>query len=273
MPMLNAYEVLPDWHCSINFRTYALSISNQHLSLQKANAGHIFVKSECIHGQRRKSIGRMMRTADTTAKRTDTVHRMGVVDVAEVNETRIAKLHHQLGRACAETMCRLFRQAGYLGLEILIRKCVTDCGCEKERAAAPRSIAKTHVPTRRGEVIGMDIMYPIDGCGRSRPYLIIVDHLSRSTVTCRMNSHKPEHAIDLFYKMWLRQIGRPGEILPDRGPAFIGAEWGSMCDLMEIQTILIARECPRENGIAERSVGVVKNHIPYSQTSMRGSIG
>ena len=104
----------------------------------------------------------------------------------------------------------------------------------------------------------MDIMYPVDGSGHSRPYFIIVDHLSRYAVTCRMNSHKPEHAIDLFYKMWLQQLGRPGEILADRGPSFIGTEWDSLCDLMEIQMILIARECPRENGIAERSVGIIK---------------
>ena len=116
-------------------------------------------------------------------------------------------------------------------------------------------------------------MYPIDGSGHSRPYLIIVDLLSRYTVTCRMNSHKPEHAIDLFYEMWLRQLGRPGKILADRGPAFIGAECDSLCDLMEIQMILIARECTHENGIAERSVGIIKNNVSDSQTTMRKLVG
>ena len=170
----------------------------------------------------------MIRTAVTTTKLHDTVRRMGVVDVAEMDETRIAKLHHQLGHASAETMCRLFRQAGYSGLESLIRKCLKGCGCEKERAAVQRPIVKTHVPTRGGEVTGVHIMYPIDGSGHSRPYLIIVDHLSRYTVTCRMNSHKPVHDIDLFYKMWLRQLGRPGGILADRGPLLSGLN-GIVC--------------------------------------------
>ena len=218
--MLISYEVLSVRHCSINFRTNTLSINNQQLSLQKTNTGQIFVKFEGIPEQRRQSIGKMMRTAATKTKLTDTAHRIGVVDVAEMNETRVDKLHHQLGNASSETMCRLFRHAGYLGLEIPIHTCVKDCGCEKERTTVQRPIVKTHVPTMCGEAIGMDITYPIDGSGHSRPYLIIVDHLSRYTVTCRMNSHKPEHAIDLFCKMWLQQLGRPGEILADRPPRF-----------------------------------------------------
>ena len=208
MPMMIAYKVLSDWRCSINFRTNTLSLKNQHLDLQRTNTGRIFVKFERLPGEQQMKMAK--RNGATIANTNDTVRRMGVVDVAEMDATRIAKLHHQLGRASADTMCRLFRQAGYTGLESTIQKCLKDSGCEQERTTVQRHIIKTHVPTRCGEVIGMDIMYPIDGSGHSRPYLIIADHLSGYTVTCRMNIHKPERDIDLFLQMWLRQLGRPG---------------------------------------------------------------
>ena len=107
-------------------------------------------------------------------------------------------------------------------------------------------------------MVAMDAMYPIEGTGRSRPFLIMVDHLGRFAVISRMNNHKPDHVVDLFYKAWVQQLGRPSEILADRGPAFIGASWVGICDLMDMQMLLIPRECPYENGMVERSVGLLK---------------
>ena len=209
IPMLIAYKALYDWRCSINFHTNVLSLQDQQLALQKTNTGHIFIKFERLAASLQAET--MKKGVDSTAYCNKTVRRMGVVDVSEMNATRINKLHQQLGHASAEAMCRLFKQAGYTGLVTIIQQCVKDCGCEQERTTVQRPIINTHVPTRCGEVIGMDIMYPIDGSGHSRPYLIIADRLSRYTATCRMNSHKPDHAIDLFYKMWLQQLGRPGK--------------------------------------------------------------
>ena len=85
--------------------------------------------------------------------------------------------------------------------------------------------------------------------------MIIVDHLGRYTVASRLNNHKPEHAVDVWYEMWAQHLGKPRKLIADRGPAFIGGAWGEVCDLLNIQMILISKGCAHENGTAERSVG------------------
>ena len=76
-----------------------------------------------------------------------------------------------------------------------------------------------------------------------------------------MNSRKPDRAIDLFYRMWIQQLGMPSEIWRDRGAAFIGICWGAVFDFLDMQMILISRERPFENGMAGRPVGMIKT--PY----------
>ena len=87
---------------------------------------------------------------------------------------------------------------------------------------------------------------------------------------CRMNNHRPEGVIDLVYKMWTQQHGRPAKIHADRGPAFIGAAWGELCDLMEIQMVLISRECPFKNGTVERSAGLIKTSYRILKQTSQG---
>ena len=101
-------------------------------------------------------------------------------------------------------------------------------------------------------------MYPIDGDGHSRPFLTMVDQLSRYTAVERMNSHKPDRVVDLWYKFWIHQMEKPKKLIADRGPAFIGSVWGSRCDLLDVQMCLISRECPLGNGMVGRSVGLAK---------------
>ena len=201
-------------------------------TLSHSESGHLFVKIGEWSKRRHQPLPSALQDTQTAC----------VVNIGEVTPVQIRKLHCQLGHAGVDTMVRLFRQTGYEKYDDDIKKCVVDCGYSIDRVEVQRPIVKSHVPSKCGEIVGMDVMYPIYGTGHSRPFLIMVDRLGRFAVIRRMNNHRPEHVIDLVYKMRIQQLGRPAKLLADRGSAFVGMVRKEMCDLMEMQMVLVSRE-------------------------------
>ena len=139
-----------------------------------------------------------------------------------------------------------------------IHDMIAKCGCALSRVVVQRPIVRTRIPVKCGDILGMDIFYPLAKTGHSRPYLVLADHLSRYTLVCRLNSHVPQHVVDVFFRMWAQSLGKPRRIIADRGPALIGDDRGKILDLFEIQMTLIDRECAFENGTVGRTVGLIK---------------
>ena len=168
------------------------------------------------------------------------------------------KAHLHLGHAGMSTLRKLFDASCKPFPTALLEKIIQDCGRITDRKMIQRPIVRTHIPVRCCDTVGLDVMYPIEGSGHSRPYLIMVDRLSRYTVIARMLNHKPEHVVDLWFKYWAQQLGKQRRLIADQGPAFIGNPWSNVADFLEIQITLINNECPYENGMVEPSVALIK---------------
>lgn len=227
MPLLLSYQVLSDWSSTINFSKGTMSVHNCDILLRASSTGRLYAKI-CIDTKTEAAMRSPQKPElQGKSEEREAVKTVCAIDIDMVSGVQVKKPHEQLGHDGCDAMIRLFHQSGKMNLDDTIKKCVQNCGRSIDRSVAQRPIVKSHAPARCGEVSGMDVMYPIEGTGHARPFLIVVDHLSRFTVVARMNGHRPEHVVDLLCKMWILQLGRPSKILADRGPAFIGGEWES----------------------------------------------
>ena len=147
------------------------------------------------------------------------------------------KIHLHLGHGGLETLKKLFEAPGKEFPLELFQQIIQKCGWKVDRSMVQRPIVRTHIPVRCCDTIGLDAMYPIEGSGHARPYLIMVGHLSRFTVIARMTNRRTEHTVDLRFKLRAQQLGKPRRMISDRDPSFIGAPWGEVCDFSGVQFI------------------------------------
>ena len=144
----------------------------------------------------------------------------------EMDGKEALEIHLQLDRAGMEIVKKIFGDAGKPIRKALFGDVIGKCGCSIRRNAPRRPIVRCRIPFRCGDTAGLDIMYPVEGSGHSRPYLIMVDRLSSYTAIARMSNRKPDHAVDLWFKMWAHTMGKHRESIADRWPAFIGNSGG-----------------------------------------------
>ena len=240
LPLLIAYQTLTSWDSVVQFSNNVITIKGVPIVMEKGAAGHIFVNL-IMH----KKTPCYQKTVSTTRSVLPEEGAANVVgNSEELTAKQAAKLHLQLGHAGTDVLHRLCANAKRKATDETLRKVMDDCGCGLGRVALQKPVMRTRVPARCGDTVGMDVMYPMEGAGHSRPFLIMVDHLSRYTIVSRMASRKPDHVAELWFELWVRPLGNPRRILADRGPSFLGKVWDDVCGLFEVQMILIAKECP-----------------------------
>lgn len=140
-------------------------------------------------------------------------------------------MHLQLPHAIIEVLGNLSESARRHCPQTIFGQVVSKCGRYLRRNVARRPIVRTRIPTGRVDTVGVAIIYPDEGSGRSRPYFITVRHLIRYTALARMVGREPEHSVDLRPRIRAHRLEKPTCIIYDKDHAFVGASWEVVGDL------------------------------------------
>ena len=181
-----------------------------------------------------------------------------MTDQESLTDDKILNLHIHLGHASADQLWRTLKNAGRICELERIRSVLGKCRCDKNKFALQRTLIHSNGPLRCGEVIGIDILYPVFGTGRRLPFLIIVCMISRYTLACRLASRKPADITDGLFSTWLQTMGRPERIISDKATAFRGPKWGEFLSTFDLEYVSSSANTPHENGLVERAVSLVK---------------
>ena len=184
----------------------------------------------------------------------------GAVDRITNNMTdgEILKMHIHLGHVPTEAIERICRNAGVLVPKGRISAAVAKCKCDKKKCGFERPIIHSNASLKSGSRIALDIYYPVDNTGMSKPSLLMICALARFTMTAALSPHQPGIVIDALFKTWFQGIGKPQRIMADKGAEFSGPQWAELSEVFDIEHVMASTNCPHENGLVERAVSLVK---------------
>lgn len=136
-------------------------------------------------------------------------------------------------------------------IENYIQNCQT---CLKYRKSnTPQPLMPHEIPDLPWQKVGADIFQ-----FESKYYVLIVDYYSEYFEVAPISSYHSKNVITQFKSIFCRH-GIPVQIMSDNGPPFNSADFKNFCNSWDIQHITSSPHYPKSNGLAERTIGTVKN--------------
>ena len=89
----------------------------------------------------------------------------------------------------------------------------------------------------------------------------IIDHLTRYSASCVIQSKRKEVIIESIFKIWIAIFGSPKSFLVDNGGEFNNSEFISFCEDFDINVKTTAAKSPWSNGLVEGHNGVLDNTV------------
>ena len=158
-------------------------------------------------------------------------------------------------------ICRLRAQYSVWWPDISkqIKELIEQCSeCVKNCAPCCESLMPTPLPDFPWQKVAMDL-FTLDGfC-----YLIIVDFFSRYPEVIKLRTTTSSSIIEAVKAVFSRH-GIPETVLSDNGPQFSSMEFAKFASDYSFHHIPSSLHFPQSNGLAERTVQIVKNLLKGS---------
>lgn len=141
----------------------------------------------------------------------------------------------------------------------LVSLCQT---CLKYRPRNPSEPLMPHpVPQRPYQKVGADLFT----CN-NKDFLIVTDYYSLYPEVCGLSSTSAENVITCMKSIFSRH-GIPTEVFTDNGPQFSCASFKTFSDAWDFVHTTSSPHFPQSNGLAEKSVGIVKKLMRKAKDS------
>ena len=252
IPLLISRNTLKRMGSQINFLTNVLTMSEKFsMNLILATNGHLILPLKS-------------RPSDDT-DRSNTIFAQTSVD-SKNREDRllIKRVHLQLSHLNKTGLTRLFKSSSKIVSEEDIEAVLKDCPCIDQHQHSERPIAKEYIPSFCGHTLFVDVFFPIEEGNRGKqqnPFLLITCGLSRFCVCRALKRLLPQHVIGGIVDWWFFYYGRCRVIVSDKGPGFVGPQWGVFCQTYGLVHVGVATLASHSNGMVERQIGLIKEGI------------
>ena len=133
--------------------------------------------------------------------------------------------------------------------------------CQERKAPKSRRVAGLPPPRTVGEQIHVDLLMVDDALGNVYVVAHATDAVSRYQLARVIPDRSTASVIAFLSEMWLPMLGTPRTIVADQGREFISEEMQVWCSSHSIMLWHSAVQAPWQNGVAERSGGILKSLI------------
>ena len=127
--------------------------------------------------------------------------------------------------------------------------------CQRNKSKRPKrkALLKAITPTRRFELVAMDIL-KLNKTHKGHTYiLVITDMFTKFCRASAMADSKAETVAESFVNDWLSIFGAPEKLLTDQGSQFTSALFLSLCRILGIKKIFTTPYHPQTDGVVERN--------------------
>ena len=257
LPLLLSRQFMKKTKADLNFEDDTIQILGQKLNLILTESGHYALPL----GKNRQILADSQR--DPEMKLTLHAKNMSTTEVAR-------KLHRQFSHPPAERLIKLVRNQNENCKELVdaIKEVTENCKiCLEFKKAPPRPIVGFPIATRFGQCVAMDLKQ----FGKVH-LLHMIDHATRLSAGCIINSKKPAVIIRAIFKHWISVFGTPECFLSDNGGEFNNSEYRELAEKVNITIKTTAAESAWSNGLVERHNGIIGGMILKTQADVGCSL-
>ena len=249
IPLLMSKKAMKKANTTINFKNDTVTMFGEKLNVLVTQSGHYAVPLDKNH--------KVLSDAESGSARI--ILHVKSFDNKDKNKMA-SKLHSQFSHPSVNKLIKLVSSAG-MGddTQLLdeIRKVSNSCKiCQEYRRPSPRPVIGMPLATEFNEVVAMDLKK-----FQGRWILHLIDHLSRFSAACFLQSKNPEEVIDKIFQIWISIFGPPKRFLSDNGGEFSNQQFHSLCESFNITVMTTAAEAPWSNGLCERHNAVLADML------------
>ena len=188
------------------------------------------------------------------------------VDVPNEDEVKIPaavklavkRIHESTGHRSNKRLARALAISGAPPEVILAAKHLKCDVCAERRQPKTRRPASLPVPKDTSDQCHIDLFVVEDAADRSYVVCHITDFTSRYQMAGILQSKATAEVVSFLKQHWLPLMGPPRVLVADHGREFVSNEFESFCAGLGIYVFYAGIGAPWQNGIAERSGGVLK---------------
>lgn len=113
-------------------------------------------------------------------------------------------------------------------------------------------IQQPYIPTKPGDIIGIDIVGPLSPSRGFTHILTVVDHFTKYAEAYPLQTTSTRTICDILLREYFTRHGIPERILSDRGANFTSSILKELCQLHGIKKLQTTAYHPQSNGVVER---------------------
>ena len=170
----------------------------------------------------------------------------------------IKRLHENTGHRSNKRLARALALTG-APQEVVKAARLHKCSvCQETRAPKARRPASLPTPRDVSDQVHIDIFEGYD-LAEQRFYIVhVIDHCSRFQLAEVLPDKSSASVIKFMKKRWFPIFGAPRVLVADQGREFVSWEFEQLCSENAILLWHCAVQAPWQNGLCERSGGIIK---------------
>ena len=134
-------------------------------------------------------------------------------------------------------MTRILKAAEWRWDNKQLQEIIENCGCFSHFNKTQPPIATISKPECPGHTVHMDVFYPEGQETQQRPYLLLIDSLSRFTMVRKITSRSAENLLSIMVAQWVSAYGVPHTIYSGAAPITTSAVWKAWSNLYGVTLI------------------------------------
>lgn len=177
--------------------------------------------------------------------------------------------HQWAGHPGVETTLKVARRFGWWkhmarDTEDFVKRC-SKCQQRNTPNRLNPPIQRPEIPSRVGQIVGIDFVGPLPGRHSTKHILTVVDHYSKHAEAYITNDCTAATTARILTTKYIPSYGAPEQIVSDRGTAFTSRLMQELCETWEIRHIRTSAYHPQANGVCERFHRTLANVIAKVQ--------
>ena len=203
------------------------------------------------------------------------------IKVSAAVKQAVKRIHESTGHRSNKRLARALAISHAPPEVILAAKHLKCDVCDERRQPKTRRPASLPVPKDTSDQCHIDLLVVNDAAENKYVICHITDFTSRYQMAGILKSKATAEVVSFLKQHWLPLMGPPRVLVADHGREFISHEFESFCAGLGIYVFYSGIGAPWQNGIAERSGGVLKAllgaiitaHTVVGEREMRDALG
>ena len=173
----------------------------------------------------------------------------------------VRRVHEATGHRSARRLARALLISGAPPEAVQAARELRCDVCDERKNPKARRVGSLPPPRAVGEQLHADLVMVEDAAGNVYVVAHATDAVSRYQLAAVIPDRSSSSVIDFLSQMWLPLLGAPRQVIADQGREFISEEFQTWCSSHSIILWHAAVQAPWQNGICERSGGILKSIV------------